>query len=241
MVHFYKAVFFDLDGTLCIAAPCPTTAFVQFVRSLDIPIDHATEQRVKRWSHRFWGQDKRIQQEMSQWGKDVFWLNYSQRLLKAANVIEGLPERARLVRDWFYNQYRPQQTLAPGCTEVLCRLKAAGFTLGLISNRSSSLSEVVTELGLSGIFDLLLAAGDIGCWKPNPAVFAHALTYFKGLRPEECLYVGDNYYADGLGAQRAGLIPIIFDPDNLYEQCIYYQIRHLKELLPFLGCTDDLT
>jgi FMN phosphatase YigB (HAD superfamily) len=235
MNRLYKAIFFDLDGTLRIATPSPVAAFISLVRSLGVPVDEVTERRVQLWSHRFWGQDEWIQQEVERLGKDMFWLNYSRRLLETIHVTEALWERAQLVRDWFYYHYEPQVSLASGCYDVLCRLKAAGYALGLISNRPSPLQEVVTELRLDGLFDLLLAAGDIGCWKPNPAIFAHALAQFHGLRPEECLYVGDNYYADGHGAQKAGLVPVLFDPEHLYEKPAYHRITHWRELLPLLG------
>jgi putative hydrolase of the HAD superfamily len=85
------------------------------------------------------------------------------------------------------------------------------------------------------VFDLALAAGDIGYWKPDPQIFWHALSHFRHLRAEECMYVGDNYFADGRGAEAAGLVPVLYDPEDLYEQSPYQRIRHMRELLTILA------
>ena len=58
MVNNFKAVFFDLDGTIRIPTPSPTDAFVQFARSLNIKISSTAEKRVKLWAHHYWGQER---------------------------------------------------------------------------------------------------------------------------------------------------------------------------------------
>lgn len=234
MTNKYKAVFFDLDGTIRIPTPSPTDAFVQFARSLDISITPLAEKRVKLWAHHYWGQDERVKQDMERLGLDGFWINYSRQLLEKVNATEEVACRAKLVREWFGNEYAPHVSLAETCYDTLLELKNRGYALGLISNRSDPLDDAVIELGLGGIFDMTLAAGEIGYWKPNPLIFSHALTHFQNLPPHQCLYIGDNYYADGDGAAAAGMIPIIFDPDNLYETYSYLRIARHDELLQWL-------
>jgi FMN phosphatase YigB (HAD superfamily) len=236
MTRPYKAVFFDLDGTLRITTPSPTAAFIFFARSINIPVNPLAERRIKLWAFNYWGQDELVKQDMARFNFNIddFWLNYSRLLLEVAEVAHDLPNRAQLVRDWFNTHYLPQVELAPGGHDALSRLKKAGYVLGLISNRSEPLAEAVNELGLDGFFDVMLAAGEIGYWKPNPIIFTHALSRLTDLRASECLYVGDNYYADGCGAAAAGLVPIIYDPEELYEKCSYRRIKHMKELLDVL-------
>ncbi|MCP4356564.1 MAG: HAD family hydrolase [Chloroflexi bacterium] len=235
MTMRYKAVFFDLDGTLRIPTPGPTAAFIHFARSLDIDISPTAEKRVKLWAHHYWGQNELVKQDMEQFGRDSFWVNYSKLLLEAVDVSSDLMQRARLVREWFETGYTPQVELASGAIDLLTGLKQAGIILGLVSNRTDPLQEAVAELGLEEFFDMTLAAGEIGCWKPNPAIFHHALSQFTGLRPECCLYIGDNYYADGLGAERAGMMPVLFDPDDLYSQSTFKRINCMSDLRPLVG------
>lgn len=234
MKRLHKAVFFDLDGTLRITTPTPTAAFVWFARSLGITITPVAEQRVKVWAHHYWGQDELVKEDMARFTTDEFWLNYSKALLEVVEATHNLTERATQVREWFNTGYTPHVELAERSYEVLFSLKQSGYWLGLVSNRSDPLDNVVAELGLTGLFDVMLAAGEIGFWKPNPTIFHQALTRLEGVQASECIYVGDNYYADGYGAEQAGLLPVIFDPENLYPQCSYRRIHHMQELLPML-------
>jgi FMN phosphatase YigB (HAD superfamily) len=34
---------------------------------------------------------------------------------------------------------------------------------------------------------------------------------------EQTLYVGDNYFADVIGARRAGLQPVLYDPKGIFH------------------------
>lgn len=234
MTRRYKAVFFDLDGTLRIVTPSPIDAFLQFARSLGAPIEVSRVHGVKLWSHRYWGNHEQVGRDMVRFTEDEFWTNYSRLLLTKAGVTKKLEQRALRVRDWFYEAYAPDVQLVPGGHETLAALKEAGYRLALISNRSNPLEEAVMELELDGIFDLILAAGEVGYWKPNPAIFNYVLQQFTDLQPEHCLYIGDNFYADGQGATAAGLTPILYDPENLYHDHDYRRIDHMEQLISLL-------
>lgn len=234
MTTQYKAVFFDLDGTLRLPFPSPVDAFIQFARSQQIHIDEASTRRVKIWAHRYWGQDAFLVEEMKRLGEDGFWINYSRHLLEKVEVRDNLEERARLVREWFGSEYLPMVQLAPGSVELLARLKDAGYILGVISNRSAPFHDVLDQLEIASWFDMTLAAGEIGYWKPNVAIFNHARSQFTDLAASECIYVGDNYFADGIGASKAGMIPVIFDPDGLYGDMLFPCIGELGQVAAVL-------
>ena len=230
----FQAVFFDLDGTLRLPDPAPTDAFIFFARSIGITIYPETERRVKLWSHHYWGQDGLVNQDFDRFSKEEFWFNYSKQLLEAANVVQDIHRRAELVHEWFSNHYDPHVALAPGTREVLPQLREEGYKLALITNRSQPVNDELDKLELTDYFDFILAAGEIGIWKPNPAIFDHAIAQFDGLQAANCVYIGDNYYADGYGAERAGLTPIMFDPDYLYRESTFARIEALTELIPLL-------
>lgn len=230
MTSHIKAIFFDLDGTLRIPTPGPTAAFIHFARSLNIDIPPAAERRVKIWAHQYWGQEEMVKEDMARFDTNGFWVNYSKQLLETVDATHDLLTRAQLVQEWFDNEYKPHIELAPGSREVLATFKQDGYVLGLVSNRQHSLTDDVAALGLEGFFDLVLAAGEIGHWKPSPRIFEHVVSQFAGLYAGECMYVGDNYFADGRGAEMAGLIPVLYDPEDLYEKSSYRRIRHMSEL-----------
>lgn len=234
MTNHFKAVFFDLDGTLRIPTPSPTDAFIQFARSQSILIDEKAARRVKIWAHRYWSQDYLLSEEIARLGEELFWVNYSRQLLETVGAFDNLEARARQVREWFDADYAPDVQLAFGAVELLAELKDAGYFLGVISNRSRPFQDVMLELNIWDWFDMTLAAGEVGCWKPNAAIFDHARTFFAGLAPDECLYVGDNYFADGIGAKNAGMVPVIFDPDALYGERPFTCIAQLGEVTAVL-------
>ena len=230
----YKAIFFDLDGTLRILTPSPTGAFIDYTRELGYVVDEESACRLKMRAHEYWGAHKQVSLDMERFDEDEFWINYTQLLLQTAGVNHDLEANARAVRDRFYYEYEPRVEMAPGGRVLLQALKEQGYILGLISNRHHPLEEPVVELELQGIFDIIVAAGEVGYWKPDPAIFHCVLQHFGQLQPSQCVYIGDNYFADGHGATAAGLTAILYDPEDLYRDCEYYVIQHMEELLPLL-------
>ena len=234
MKNIFNAIFFDLDCTLRIPTHSPTDAFIMFARSINVHIDSVSERHVKVWAHKYWGQHQLVQEDMERFDTDGFWINYSRLLLENVKAKQDINNRAKLIREWFDDGYNPTVTIAPGSVKILSWLKEQGYTLGVISNRSQPFDDVLEQLQLDTFFDYRLAAGEIGIWKPNPLIFSHFMAQFDNLMPGECIYVGDNYYADGLGAKAAGLYPVLFDPDDIYEQPGLKRIQHMEEILPIL-------
>ena len=240
MATRFKAIFFDLDGTLRIPSPSPTDAFIQFARSQQITIDEESARQVKIWAHRYWGQDVLLNEEMARLGEDEFWVNYSRQLLETVQATDDLQTQARRVREWFGTEYAPEVQLAAGAVELLEQLKSDGYILGVISNRSQPFYDVLAELGIIDWFDMMLAAGEIGYWKPNPAIFDHARSFFAGLTAGQCLYIGDNYFADGIGASKAGMMPVIYDPDILYTETAVTRIDEMRQVNAILNSRSEL-
>ena len=71
-------------------------------------------------------------------------------------------------------------------------------------------------------------------YKPEPGLFEHALKR-AGLAPQEAVYVGDNYFADVVGSRRAGLQPVLFDPDVIFPEADCITIRSFGQLHAVLG------
>ena len=62
--------------------------------------------------------------------------------------------------------------------------------------------------GLAPHLEFVLDSAEIGVEKPDPRIF-HAATDRLGLPPAACAYVGDIYEIDVVGAERAGLSPVL--------------------------------
>ena len=84
--------------------------------------------------------------------------------------------------------------------------------------------------GLTEFFDFSLAAGEVDIYKPEPGIFEHALRR-ANVRARETVYVGDNYFADVIGARRAGLQPVLFDPNGIFADADCAKIKSFDELI----------
>jgi HAD superfamily hydrolase (TIGR01549 family) len=93
------------------------------------------------------------------------------------------------------NSVIPYDDVVPG----LLRLKNS-VLIGSISNGNADLQAI----GLSHHFKVSVAASQLGCAKPDAAIFHEACRQL-GVAPHEAVYVGDDVLLDVQGAQRAGL------------------------------------
>lgn len=92
-----------------------------------------------------------------------------------------------------------------GTLEVIAVLKDHGFRVGLCSNWEYDIHTYLADCGIEeNLFDGVITSANIGVRKPNAEIFL-AACQAVGARPDEALFVGDNWTADIAGALRAGL------------------------------------
>jgi putative hydrolase of the HAD superfamily len=124
----------------------------------------------------------------------------------------------------------------PCAREVLERLAAEGLRLGVISNWDASAKPILCRCGLIDLFEHCIISSEVGTAKPSKAIFALALDR-AGLPADRCLYVGDNYYDDAVGAAKVGMKTLIvnrlgtFGVEELEGQEI---IPDISSILPLL-------
>lgn len=227
-----KTIYFDLDGTLRHNQPSFLEALSTYKLQLGLPDSLAHSKTAYRWLYNYWAQSPDLISDRRQFAEDedAFWVNHSHRFLLASGcqpdqAAQIAPELTRCMRDC----YQPVDTLAAEANELLHNLKQDGFRLAVISNRTDPFEEQLESLGIKSYFEYSLAAGTIDAWKPDPAIFQHALSEMN-VNPEQAVYVGDNYFADVVGAQRAGIEPILIDPDNLFPEADCLVINNLSQL-----------
>lgn len=97
------------------------------------------------------------------------------------------------------DQWRPYADARP----VLRCLRQAGIRTALVSNVGIDIRGVLDRYGISDYLDTTVLSCQAGTVKPEPAIFQHAMQAL-GVRPEECLMVGDSYLADA-GAAAIGI------------------------------------
>ena len=103
--------------------------------------------------------------------------------------------------------YQPQHTFGI-FQDALSTLQAlrGRYKLGVISDTWPSIRPVLDAFGLTPYFDCFTFSFELGCFKPDPRMFADALGKM-GLPPEQCVFIDDT--AQNLvGAQKLGIQPV---------------------------------
>ncbi|MCI0694001.1 HAD family hydrolase [candidate division KSB1 bacterium] len=153
----------------------------------------------------------------------TFWMQYVGAAEHAIpEILVRILERHKREHLWSW----PDPTAA----EVFARLKNLGYRLGVISNSDGSIASSMQKFGFAPLFDCMIDSHVVGVEKPDPRIFEMALQQL-GLPAERCVYVGDNYDRDIIGARRAGLVPILIDPFNVVAEQDVVRIKGLEELV----------
>lgn len=126
-----------------------------------------------------------------------------------------------------------------GAAEVLRELNRRDMPIGVVSNASGQIEEILMRSGICQVGEGDLASMRcivdshiVGVAKPDPKIFDHALVHFSGIERSRIAYIGDSVVMDVGGATAAGLTPILIDPyDDAGDLVTCRRIRSLDELL----------
>ena len=93
---------------------------------------------------------------------------------------------------------------------VLTELKESALRMGVISNWDHSARGLLERHDLIEFFDHCIISSEVGINKPDPAIFNLAMQKADAA-PQECIYVGDNYYDDAVGSRKVGMQTLILN------------------------------
>jgi putative hydrolase of the HAD superfamily len=128
---------------------------------------------------------------------------FNHRILAECGVAEDQLEKAhRSLREHFEDpaSYR----LFDEVREVLELLAEQGMQVGIVSNWSDHLPDLLDGLGLGGLVSFIITSADLKAEKPGRAIFERAL-FRAGVAASETVHAGDHYERDVEGALNAGL------------------------------------
>ncbi|AYF41771.1 HAD family hydrolase [Ethanoligenens harbinense] len=117
---------------------------------------------------------------------------------------------------------------------VLDALKENGLRLGLVTNWGLNCRAVLEQMGLDTYFDAVVVSSEVGIEKPDARIILRALQSME-VKAEDALFIGDNYYDDGVGSQRAGVAYFILERGNAAGPSGYPSIHGLTEVLHLAG------
>lgn len=120
--------------------------------------------------------------------------------------------------------------------DELIRLSGEGYRLGVISNWDKTAVPILDLHGLTPLFENIIISSEVGFEKPDVEIFNIALDQ-AAISVEDCLYVGDNYYDDGIGSRKAEMDFVIVNPfghlgmEEITDCAVIPDITHVKDYL----------
>ncbi|NQS91322.1 MAG: HAD family hydrolase [Chloroflexi bacterium] len=224
---------FDLDGTLIHQYPSSLDVLFTIIDEHKVTLMTSAHRETQQFMFRYWANSEEFTADLAMYGEftDQFYLHYLKRKLWAAGLTElQAAELAPSIQAAFVECYQPTTLVADDVLPTLKSLRRLGYKIGLVSNRSSSIDAVIQELGFESYLDFYFSSAEVNSWKPDPAIFDHAL-YLAESSPDITAYIGDNYYTDIVGAQNAGIYPILIDPKNIFPDLDCQVITKIGDLI----------
>ncbi|MBS7623408.1 HAD-IA family hydrolase [Candidatus Bathyarchaeota archaeon] len=226
-----RAVIFDLDETLIDSLQGHVGAHAEvcrvlgeFLRGEGYPVD---EKELLT-------QISKLDDEMNKqfiYDRDEWWPRLLERMMIQARLPEDLVKK--LTRSYWL-AYASSAKPYPETLPILKYLKDRGYLLGLLSDtdRLPGMKRYRIEIQpFRDLFHITLVSGEeTEQTKPSPEPFLAAAEKL-GVRPEECVFVGDKPFADIEGAKKAGMRTVlVYRRDWGVKVEADYVVRSLDEL-----------
>lgn len=224
---------FDLDGTLRFSNPSYVQFFLDYAVHLGVEDSPQRRHAAIRWVNHYWSQPEYLKRNLRLYNErnEEFWNDYSQKFLLAFGCDPHLTETIALeINRVILHEFKPVDTVADDVFPTLDYLKDHNYRLAIVTNREKSCQEQLDRLGLAPYFELTIVSGEINLFKPDKAIFKYTLD-LMGITPDEAIYVGDNYFTDIIGAQQAGILPVLIDPNKIFPEAECPVISKIGDLL----------
>ena len=168
---------------------------------------------------------------------EAFWDEYNHSYVRCIGVLERNIDLAADVLHRTRTAYLWRWPI-PESVEALKAMSEAGLPVGVVSNASGQIAEVLSRSGVCQAGDgdcvpvrVVIDSHVVGVAKPDPLIFEHALPFFEGIERHDIAYVGDSVTMDVGAARAAGLHPVLLDPYNDHPDADFDRIVSLGELM----------
>ena len=119
-----------------------------------------------------------------------------------------------------------------GMHDCLQTLEESGYRMALVTNGSSQSQRTkISVLALASYFDACIISGEVGCAKPDSAIFNKAIE-IMGCEPGASVFVGDHPVNDYQGSLACGMTPVWFEGRHIWPHIrpADFSVRKLSEL-----------
>jgi 2-haloalkanoic acid dehalogenase type II len=203
----FKAVIFDLDSTLMDTHRYPMVAGEWLMTHSNVDIDKHGESYIRNVVSRYF---KAIEDTVAgspfvtpfeiirtAMGKSLEDHGYE----ADASLVEEATQRFRSLHVELATPY-------PRVPELLSTLDKHGLELGILTNSFAGNAEIILKKwNLLHHFKAIVDCGKVRAFKPMPQTFDGILSLLDAI-PSQTLFIGDEYYADMVGAKNASLTTV---------------------------------
>ncbi len=192
----YSAVIFDLFGTLVDFGP--PGEYERSITAMANVLSVAKEDFQRLWTDtyrfRFTGEHPDAEYNIRYICSELGLKVTDDQIQRAAQVRLNFSSRSLIPRD--------------DVPETINELKTRGYKIGLISDCSTDVPALWNDTPLCSLIDEPVFSCSVGLTKPDPQIFYLACERL-GVKPAECLYVGDGGSSELTGASQVGMSPVL--------------------------------
>lgn len=233
-INSKKAVIFDFDDTLSktrygrsLGLKLASLKIYDFLKKEGINISfNNLYQKIKKAACEI--EQKRI------YNRNLWWFLMVKELFKITPQNNFLDELTKI----YWDAVKKKSELYKDTLSVLAYLKDKKYVLGMVTDTDGVKglkSERIKKLNLKKWFDFIVVAGeDVRQTKPDKAPF-FLIARKLNLKPQECVFVGNNLYVDILGAKKTGMTTVLIKRDDCKAKIkpdrVIHTLVKLKKIL----------
>jgi YjjG family noncanonical pyrimidine nucleotidase len=138
------------------------------------------------------------------------------------------------ISDSYINISVKKPNLLPNAKPVLDYLFPK-YPLHIITNGFIEVQNIkMTSGGIKHYFREIVTSQNSGYKKPDVGIFEYALD-LVGAKASECLMIGDSFQSDIVGATKAGIDTVFFNPDGRKQELTLKPKHEVKDLIELKG------
>jgi len=226
----YRAVFFDVGGTLLRVEPSVGDVYANYARPFGFQgsAEELNQLFQKEWTNL--GGIESLGKKSGEQEEKKFWERLVSQVFEYSGGLDSFEHYFEIVYKAFEHKdhwHIFDDVIVSG---LLRKLKQSGVTLGIVSNWDSRLNTILKNTGLAGYFDFILASAEVGSAKPDKRIFLEAIRRSEVSVGEIC-HIGDNIRADIQGANNVGIEAILIDRNKKYKKKDFAVVSSFQELL----------
>jgi len=206
----FRAVLFDAGGTLLRPYPSVREIYSRIAADFGMHVD--PDSLGKRFAKVF---SRKTLKPLTDKATEKDWWRYVvHETFSPLTTLQHFDDFFSTL--WEFFRHADAWRLYPDTLPALRLCRDLGMKTGIVSNWDSRLPDVIKNMHIDSFFDMVAVSALVGSAKPDPALFLFALENM-GVEPDEALHIGDIPDQDGLGAQQAGIFPVIIDRSEKYS------------------------